>query len=1033
MADKNKSLLGGSFDNFVVNQLLTRTNILSKDEYRSDSNMTSLNYTGKNSYIRLSSGVNIDVETSNKLFDNEEYVGDKLAKNFILQGGTLKFENNGFNLRGGFGETYTLGNTFGDKLSQSGLEDFGLRPMAGIESVQIKSIGRWGSLREANIVVKAFNRAQYSIIEMLYLRPGYTILLEWGHTPYFINNNGVIETNNNIDLIDFFKSGITRKSIYKEILKKQEESEGNYDAFIGPVANFTTTTNADGSYTFNIKAISWGAVIESLKINASGIVPGQLSVITSNIQTKKEESTSTKTLEVKEPSQNIPDTSSKLSLILSEFLKFKNVDNLNVGESIVIDMEKEPYTNLANIFDLDKYGHSINNPQRINNQKKAPFLNITGFTFFKIFTIINFKNKEAKVSTSGANIYIPLGGLLSLISKNSILRNEDDNIIDINFNVNENVCFSPKYHISVNPEVCLIKYSESDFRLFEQKLNPLDPKKIPFNEDLYTFKNDEIKNTGYTMNIMVNIDKVLEILRKHESLSSTNEVYLHGFLTELMNEISEALGGVNEFNVGIDESTNTLIIRDNQLLKPKNNKDISIINTTGLNASVRDINVTTQLTPKLTSMIAIGAQASGTSIGIDASALSEYNRGLTDRIFSRKNEDNKPSNNNEDEVAKQDRANRIFAKIQGSIENNPSYYDLYLAIRDTYINTIANVQASGNALNIYKDLLNERKASNIEGVTRGLRTIPFTFSIKMDGISGIKFGQVFNIENERLPKHWIDKDGLPELGFLVSKIDHEISNNIWLTNIGGQAMPYRRGKAIPESNGLSKEEQDILIDVQALKAYITGIQWIEKILNLEDTLAPSEDKALLWGIDIFEESGNPADSSSVKVLSKVVGARLQLIFGFKSIDQIKKSSPDATVFDRIESMASNNIINSVLQKNSDRGHKYERAWKVNGKEIEAKLQINNNLQFQMGKYKSNFEIELNYLIDNLTGEDSPQYYDFGFPPNLSKDIVDTYNRSYNITGDPNSVVVTRTERPNFGTQGNNIGGWDPYNIKINNK
>jgi hypothetical protein len=945
MADTNRSLLGTSFDDFVSKQLKTRSDILSNSGslYRTSSpNLEFLNYVGKNAFIRLSSGVNISDEISDKLF-NGKFKGEELAKNFVLQGGTLKFQDNKSNLRGGFGETYTLGNSLSDELTKDGLSDFGLRPMAGIENLTINTRGRWGSLREANITIRAFNRAQYSIIEMLYLRPGYTILLEWGHVPYCVSDaSGKLEVTNFVDTINLFKPGITRQDIYKEILQKQIKSEGNYDAFIGPVVNFTTTTNPDGSYTFNVKAISWGAVIESLRINASGVAPRSLQIVTNNIQPTNEDSINS----VEKRPNGVQNSSSKLSTIFNEFLKFKSLAPATGSSQFISFDIGGKYGSVLSSYDQEPSSYSINNPPIPNPLDNYNYLEI-----------INFNTQEPMIGLSGAHVYIPLGGLLSLISKNVIINDEKENIVNINFNKEENLCFSPEYHLSVNPEICLIKYEENDFALYNQGMDENIEILGSFNKELPPFKNKQIKNTGYTMNIMVNLEEALRTLQNQEK----EDVYLHSFLTSLMNKISYALGGVNDFNVGVDEITNTVTIRDNQLLTEKKPQSISIINTMGLKSSVRDINITTQLSNKLSSMIAIGAQATGVSIGVDASALSEYNKGLTDRIFSRKKEKQEDTNNDNSliealdnsEVQREQLAKQVWANLESKINSNPLYSDLHRAIFEIYNNTTISEGAIANALNIYKDILLYNKAMN--PITRGLSTIPFTFNIKMDGLSGIKFGQVFSIEPERLPKHWINpKTNLPELAFLVNKIDHEINNNTWLTTIGGQAVPYR----LPSNKGgnmfsaISTPPTPTQFDqiVKDINTYVYLLEKLQEILSKKDTFGP-RNKYLLSGVSI-EGKFHP---------ESMAASRIQILYGYKDAND-PNNLTKAPGYYQVDGVTIKNILGNKINELSP-------------------------------KFRSTFDTQFDAFIRGILGKE----YLFLYPDNIDSTAIDIYNRGTSHT------------------------------------
>jgi hypothetical protein len=56
--------------------------------------------------------------------------------------------------------------------------------MPGIQSLDISTYNR-GSLRRASLKIKAYSREQFAILDALFMRPGYSLLIEWGHTIYF--------------------------------------------------------------------------------------------------------------------------------------------------------------------------------------------------------------------------------------------------------------------------------------------------------------------------------------------------------------------------------------------------------------------------------------------------------------------------------------------------------------------------------------------------------------------------------------------------------------------------------------------------------------------------------------------------------------------------------------------------------------------------------------------------------------------------------------------------------------------------------
>ena len=209
----------------------------------------------RNSWIRLSSSVNIGGSANN-------------AKNNVLLGGALGYQAvNGkdvYSLRQGVGGT---GNEAYSNKTQSGASHrLGNRPMPGITNMDIKSKSAYGSLREAVINFVCWDISQLEELEVLYMRPGYTVLVEWGWLPY-LNNKGELVTGLP-SFYDILNKGVTdRTLIFKELYDKSTASGGNYDAMFGYVKNYQWSAREDGGYDCQTTIISTGEIIESLKVN----------------------------------------------------------------------------------------------------------------------------------------------------------------------------------------------------------------------------------------------------------------------------------------------------------------------------------------------------------------------------------------------------------------------------------------------------------------------------------------------------------------------------------------------------------------------------------------------------------------------------------------------------------------------------------------------------------------------------------------------------------------------------------------------
>jgi hypothetical protein len=61
--------------------------------------------------------------------------------------------------------------------------------------------------------------------------------------------------------------------------------------------------------------------------------------------------------------------------------------------------------------------------------------------------------------------------------------------------------------------------------------------------------------------------------------------------------------------------------------------------------------------------------------------------------------------------------------------------------------------------------------------------IPFELSFTIKGISGIKVGQAFTINDFFLPDRYKNR-----VGFIVTGVDHKVNNSIWTTDIRSQMI-----------------------------------------------------------------------------------------------------------------------------------------------------------------------------------------------------------------------------------------------------
>tara|TARA_R110001583_G_scaffold29871_1_gene103947 strand:+ start:5948 stop:9430 length:3483 start_codon:yes stop_codon:yes gene_type:complete len=262
------NIVGQSLDPYVGKQVNKRQEVYgggAPGDTRTLDEITYLN--SRTAWIKLASGTSMTGERlkllkkgGNELVSNQE--GTALAKNNVLFNGLSRKQGDKLIGRSGItgvNKAYGVGGT-----------DFGFSPMPGIVDASVKYLNR-GSLKTAIVNIKAHNKDQFDVIDALYMRLKYHVLLEWGNSNYFSNPPNSSLTNMGSTLIEtkFFQNQYDN-STYVDWLplieQERERTSGNYDALFGQVNNFSWTFEPDGTYNIQLSLITQGDIIESFKV-----------------------------------------------------------------------------------------------------------------------------------------------------------------------------------------------------------------------------------------------------------------------------------------------------------------------------------------------------------------------------------------------------------------------------------------------------------------------------------------------------------------------------------------------------------------------------------------------------------------------------------------------------------------------------------------------------------------------------------------------------------------------------------------------
>ena len=741
------SIFNESFDLGVNNQLKTREQILSSNfsgqwrgilENRPEAYLQYAN--NKTPFIRLSSGVNVVNPILQKYFGISQ--PDELATRFILEGGTLAStqKKSGDGILSSQRSNFVGKNSVYGASDLGGTSDFGLRPMPGISGISIKSYGEnIATLRIATITLDCYTLQQLEALELLYMRPGYRVLLEWGHTQFWLDADDKISSQTN-QAIDIIKLDKTKQDILSKIDDYRNITSYNYDAMLGEIKNYSWDAQTNGSYRCTIEIISVGAVIDSLRVN----IP---------------------------PLYKTDDNSSNNNPV--------NASSIFVN---VLDSIKTKVTNTQRIHTIKISSDGAKWPENLKNRD------------FDVFNLGGGEDSKYK--------FIALKNLLLILNESGIYLEGDTTVVTINYDLGK--CKSHPYQISGNPKICLInpdttsnqiQYNFSDYgNRFKNQIDTC----FPYREgDPYS---------GNIGEIMVNIDYCIDLFN---SLLGTKEnksiVILKDYIQSLMDDISNSIGDINQFQVVLSPDNPTIVdIIDYKFINANINKltgkdayyTIPLMGIgTGLSNNmdenelggtyVRSYRLNTKLTNEIATTVSIGAQA-GDKIGVngvDSSVFNAFNQGIIDRLVEPIGDTGDNKNNNKQKEKKVD-----IQQLGDNIVNELN------RIGVPYTNPLEDEDISSLTSNIKSLISYSVTATKSNAIVFGSYTpLPLDLEITMDGISGIKVGTIFLIPPDRLPFQYkifdpvlygIKNIGLPRVGFVIFGVDHNVSGNTgWETTL----------------------------------------------------------------------------------------------------------------------------------------------------------------------------------------------------------------------------------------------------------
>ncbi len=833
---------------YVQDQIELRQSILGKFNRTPEDQVWA---NGSTSWVKLASGVNIDDQDIYTLQDSDTaesssliqvsdsgsdfrhrqldlgintYTGNKLAEELVLMGGTLNRPNstdNPNNIR------FPLKSSVSNNSSTTpnspfnygfGGNEFGLKPMPGITSFNSKTYNN-GSLREATVTILAHNKTQFQYLESLYLRLGYTMLLEWGNTSYPISATEYSAVNDasTLSLVNEFLKGGLEAKYYTLIEENRRLSKGNYDGFLGTVKNFSWEFTTEGTYYITLNLLAQGSIIESLKV----AIPTQR--ISNSPQAEGDEQTDTSST-IKDSDKEYENALITIIEALAAPLDPNTTDKVYVNFFTGNIQESAWFTSRG--VDQVKY-----EPVKRDKDNKA-------FACCAIFGETKFVK------------YLRFKDLLDQINANLLLygENGEDDPIYFSIDTSEDLyCYSNGYSISSDPSKMIIRQDETvagiPVKIFAGKGTVGEGEEateVDLNIEPFHTKVDNVK-VGNIMNLYFSTEYLIQEIKNN--IDSEDNLSLNTFLTKLLSTASNLLGGVNKFRTrlveknikGISETFSYMTPDIQQVfeiydeVQPYNKNTIlgiteppikdgfqiygidPIGNIDGVGSFVTDYSLKTEISKKLETMIAIGAQANGTGVGVDSTIFSKWNKGLVDRIIPKKLSKDELLDQKEDILKTATTPYVKFARLQTQYletlnlfseytsnvefktpkakddEDPPETYYTGYGFPDVFLTATEGQINFTKFVSLQKEYFT--KALSIDALVKQVASptigfLPINLSLTFDGLSGIKIFDKLEVNSGFLPSNYGGT-----LEFIITELDHYIENNKWFTKVGTLSIP----------------------------------------------------------------------------------------------------------------------------------------------------------------------------------------------------------------------------------------------------
>lgn len=754
----------------------------------------------RNAWVKMTSGVNVNGSPN-------------LAKDYVLKGGTLFFGKP----RTGVGEA-----TFNAYSTTTGREEhrLGIRPMPGITGIDVKTKSAYGSLMEATVNFVCWDIKQLEELELLYMRPNYSVLLEWGWLPYLAG--GSLKTSAPFNRT-VLAGGATKEAIWKDLYNASLNSGGNYCALYGFVKNYSWAARPDGGYDCSTTLITMGEILESLKVNH---VPTNTNLAEKGLFGKAD----AENFKKDGPLNKAYQRSLLAGMVYEMYVIMKDVNSIS-SKTAKSDLGYNFYC-----YEFKSEGNTATSAEGEGEAKPETFV------------------------SEPINVYIKLKDFISAFNKYILLSDGTSPIVEVSLTEGfqhqtpgkDLLCLGHPYQISMDPTVCLINNTTFASSITATATaaggdagEGASEAGNTANEVISGMPAGDIfpkeVNGGYfgtIGNIYVNLAYLYTLIiddgMASQDKTEKKEINALDFLKSMMSGINASIGNLANFDIHVDPTDSIARIIDVNYVdtetKANAYANAFLLEMHNTRSTVRSYKLESQIFPEQSAVVAIGAQAKGGALGTGDNTLIDFNQNLEDRIVKRK------------ELPPAVPTPNDGSQLENLKTNLTTIAEYFTSLDDG--NAVTRFFGGGATFDKSKASQYTNALKDIIVYTRTLTAdknnntaiIPTKLSIEMDGIGGIIIGSIFKIPADILPRGYKGTGGVGALiGYLVTSVAHSIgSDNDWKTTLGAQFI------ILEGTAGKSKSQQNPTTIAAAVATKSREVARVKKIIQNPSSNTPNQ-------------------------------------------------------------------------------------------------------------------------------------------------------------------------------------------------